>query len=149
MQDDVLNDKSRIIWIVRIHDCIVSFTWRCGVSTNANCFICGSRMPQSAVELVQNEFDNKVLVVAQKTYLSEDIDASNLFEYGTVCRIVNTMPHENDENCIKVLIEGLVPCQISRHSRHRWGRSGIICRFWKRLSPWIWPLKRKNRTKKR
>ncbi|MBR7559279.1 LON peptidase substrate-binding domain-containing protein, partial [Mycobacterium tuberculosis] len=36
-----------------------------------------------AVELAQNEFDNKVLVVAQKDSLSEDIDASNLFEYGT------------------------------------------------------------------
>ena len=31
-----------------------------------------------AVELAQNEFDNKVLVVAQKDSLSEDIDASNL-----------------------------------------------------------------------
>ena len=65
-----------------------------------------------AVELAQNEFDNKVLVVAQKDSLSEDIDASNLFEYGTVCRVVNTMPHENDENCIKVLIEGLYRAKL-------------------------------------
>ncbi|MBD3727094.1 MAG: LON peptidase substrate-binding domain-containing protein, partial [Moraxella osloensis] len=65
-----------------------------------------------AVELAQNEFDNKVLVVAQKDSLSEDIDASNLFKYGTVCRVVNTMPHENDENCIKVLIEGLYRAKL-------------------------------------
>lgn len=66
-----------------------------------------------AVELAQDEYDNKVLVVAQKDSLSEDIDASNLFEFGTVCRVVNTMPHENDENCIKVLIEGLYRAKLT------------------------------------
>ena len=66
-----------------------------------------------AVELAQQAYDNKVLVVAQKDSLSEDIDASNLFEYGTVCRVVNTMPHENDENCIKVLIEGLYRAKLT------------------------------------
>lgn len=60
-----------------------------------------------AVELAQNDYDNRVFVVAQKDSLSEDIDADNLYQYGTVCRVVNTMPHENDESCIKVLIEGL------------------------------------------
>lgn len=66
-----------------------------------------------AVELAQQAYDNKVLVVAQKDSLSEDIDASNLFKYGTVCRVVNTMPHENDENCIKVLIEGLYRAKLT------------------------------------
>ncbi|WP_414707577.1 endopeptidase La [Psychrobacter sp. UBA6291] len=59
-----------------------------------------------AVELAQAEYGNKVLVVAQKDSLTEDIDQDNLYQYGTVCRIVSTMPHDSDENCIKVLIEG-------------------------------------------
>ena len=59
-----------------------------------------------AVELAQAEYGNKVLVVAQKDSLTEDIDQDNLYQYGTVCRIVSTMPHDSDEDCIKVLIEG-------------------------------------------
>ncbi|WP_350608857.1 LON peptidase substrate-binding domain-containing protein, partial [Pseudoalteromonas sp. AC40-MNA-CIBAN-0181] len=59
-----------------------------------------------AVVLAQAEYGNKVLVVAQKDSLTEDIDQDNLYQYGTVCRIVSTMPHDSDENCIKVLIEG-------------------------------------------
>lgn len=47
-----------------------------------------------------------VFVVAQRDSLAEDISPENLYEYGTVCRIVQVIPHENDENCIKVLIEG-------------------------------------------
>ena len=65
-----------------------------------------------AVELAQNDYDNRVFVVAQQDSLSEDIDADNLFQYGTVCRVVNTMPHENDDNCIKVLIEGLYRAKL-------------------------------------
>lgn len=59
-----------------------------------------------AVELAQAEYDDLVLVVAQKDSLTEDIDQDNLYQYGTVCRIVSTMPHDSDDNCIKVLIEG-------------------------------------------
>ena len=59
-----------------------------------------------AVELAQVNYGDKVLVVAQKDSLTEDIDKDNLYQYGTVCRIVSTMPHDSDENCIKVLIEG-------------------------------------------
>lgn len=59
-----------------------------------------------AIELAQAEYNDHVLVVAQKDSLTEDIDQDNLYEYGTVCRIVSTMPHDSDENCIKVLIEG-------------------------------------------
>lgn len=71
------------------------------------------RLPSvKAVELAQSEYNNRVFVVAQKDSLSEDIDSENLFQYGTVCRVVNTMPHENDENCIKVLIEGLYRARL-------------------------------------
>ncbi len=65
-----------------------------------------------AVELAQEQFDNRVFVVAQKDSLSEDIDIDNLYQYGTVCRVVNTMPHENDDSCIKVLIEGLYRAKL-------------------------------------
>ena len=37
-----------------------------------------------AVELAQAEYGNKVLVVAQKDSLTEDIDQDNLYQYGTV-----------------------------------------------------------------
>ncbi len=59
-----------------------------------------------AVELAQAQYQDLVLVVAQKDSLTEDIDQDNLYQYGTVCRVVSTMPHDSDENCIKVLIEG-------------------------------------------
>lgn len=67
-----------------------------------------------AVELAQQDHNNRVFVVAQKDSLSEDIDQDNLYQYGTVCRVVNTMPHENDETCIKVLIEGLYRARLDQ-----------------------------------
>ena len=76
-------------------------------------FICGSYAFSQSSRACANEFDNKSIGGGTKRLsLSEDIDASNLFEYGTVCRVVNTMPHENDENCIKVLIEGLYRAKL-------------------------------------
>lgn len=60
----------------------------------------------NAVEVARNS-DNLVFVVAQKDSLTEDIDHDNLYQYGTVARIVQVVNHENDDNCIKVLIEGL------------------------------------------
>ncbi|OUY08249.1 endopeptidase La [Acinetobacter populi] len=60
----------------------------------------------NAVEVARNG-DNLVFVVAQKDSLTEDIDQDNLYQYGTVARIVQVVNHENDDNCIKVLIEGL------------------------------------------
>ena len=60
----------------------------------------------NAVEIARNS-DNLVFVVAQKDSLTEDIDHNNLYQYGTVARIVQVVNHENDDNCIKVLIEGL------------------------------------------
>ncbi|MHA3050517.1 endopeptidase La [Acinetobacter sp. ANC 4641] len=59
-----------------------------------------------AVDVARNS-DNLVFVVAQKDSLTEDIDQDNLYQYGTVAKIVQVVNHENDENCIKVLIEGL------------------------------------------
>lgn len=59
-----------------------------------------------AIEVAQEQFEDQVLVVAQKDSLSEDIQINNLYQYGTVCSIISTMPHDSDENCIKVLIEG-------------------------------------------
>ncbi|TSB23601.1 endopeptidase La [Psychrobacter sp. YGAH215] len=71
-----------------------------------------------AVELAQAEYGNKVLVVAQKDSLTEDIDHDNLYQYGTVCRIVSTMPHDSDENCIKVLIEGQYRARVDSIESH-------------------------------
>jgi len=71
-----------------------------------------------AVELAQAEYGNKVLVVAQKDSLTEDIDHNNLYQYGTVCRIVSTMPHDSDENCIKVLIEGQYRARVDTLEEH-------------------------------
>ena len=59
-----------------------------------------------AVDVARNS-DNLVFVVAQKDSLTEEIDHDNLYQYGTVAKIVQIVNHENDENCIKVLIEGL------------------------------------------
>lgn len=71
-----------------------------------------------AVELAQAEYDNQVLVVAQKDSLTEDIDQDNLYQYGTVCRIVSTMPHDSDDNCIKVLIEGQYRARVDELQDH-------------------------------
>ena len=60
----------------------------------------------NAVDVARNS-DNLVFVVAQKDSLTEDIDHDNLYQYGTVAKIVQVVNHENDENCIKVLIEGI------------------------------------------
>ncbi|MBO6152001.1 MAG: LON peptidase substrate-binding domain-containing protein, partial [Acinetobacter sp.] len=59
-----------------------------------------------AVDVARNS-DNLVFVVAQQDSLTEEIDHDNLYQYGTVAKIVQVVNHENDENCIKVLIEGL------------------------------------------
>ena len=67
----------------------------------------------NAVEVARNS-DNLVFVVAQKDSLTEDIDHDNLYQYGTVAKIVQVVNHENDENCIKVLIEGLHRSKLGR-----------------------------------
>ncbi|PNK61190.1 endopeptidase La [Psychrobacter sp. FDAARGOS_221] len=72
----------------------------------------GRQPSVEAVEIAQESYNDLVLVVAQKDSLTEDIQQDNLYEYGTVCRIVSTMPHDSDQNCIKVLIEGLYRVQL-------------------------------------
>ncbi|MEB3753446.1 endopeptidase La [Acinetobacter sp. MD2(2019)] len=67
---------------------------------------------------VARESDNLVFVVAQKDSLTEDIDQENLYQYGTVAKIVQVVNHENDENCIKVLIEGLHRAKLEQIIDH-------------------------------
>lgn len=64
-----------------------------------------------AVEVAQAD-DDLVFVVAQRDSLAEEINNDNLYQFGTVCRIVQVVNHENDENCIKVLIEGLYRAEL-------------------------------------
>jgi ATP-dependent Lon protease len=79
-----------------------------------------------AVELAQAEYGDKVLVVAQKDSLTEDIDQDNLYQYGTVCRIVSTMPHDSDENCIKVLIEGQYRARVDAIENHADSQDDVL-----------------------
>lgn len=72
----------------------------------------GRDLSVRAVEIAQDQYQDEVLVVAQKDSISEEIDQDNLYQYGTVCRIISTMPHDSDENCIKVLIEGLERAEL-------------------------------------
>ena len=67
----------------------------------------------NAVDVARNS-DNLVFVVAQKDSLTEEIDHDNLYQYGTVAKIVQVVNHENDENCIKVLIEGLYRAKLTK-----------------------------------
>ncbi|UNU73131.1 endopeptidase La [Moraxella nasovis] len=70
--------------------------------------------PQSlwAIEAAQDKHDGKIIIVSQKDSLSEEIDTDNLHDVGTICRIISTMPHDADSNCLKVLIEGLERTKI-------------------------------------
>lgn len=70
-----------------------------------------------AVEVARAD-DDLVFVVAQKDSLAEGIDNDNLYQYGTVCRIVQVVNHENDDNCIKVLIEGLYRARLDLIEDH-------------------------------
>ncbi|MBF7685001.1 endopeptidase La [Acinetobacter sp. B10A] len=70
-----------------------------------------------AVDVARSN-DNLVFVVAQKDSLTEDIDQNNLYQYGTVAKIVQVVNHENDENCIKVLIEGLHRSELKTIIEH-------------------------------
>lgn len=66
----------------------------------------------SAVNLSENDYNGEILLISQKDSLSEEIDVDNLSEYGTVCRIISTMPHETDKNCLKVLLEGIFRAKV-------------------------------------
>ena len=65
-----------------------------------------------AVNLSQNDYDGKILLVSQKNSQNEEIAIDDLHDHGTVCRIISTMPHEADPKCIKVLIHGLSRANI-------------------------------------
>ena len=72
----------------------------------------GREQSINATSLAQNEYDDHLFVVSQKDSLSEDISTDNLHEFGTLCRVVSTMPHDSDDNCLKVLIEGISRARI-------------------------------------
>lgn len=67
---------------------------------------------------VARQSDDLVFVVAQQDSMSEDIDHTNLYQYGTVARIVQVVDHDNDDNCIKVLIEGLYRAKLDQVIEH-------------------------------
>ena len=67
---------------------------------------------------VARQSDDLVFVVAQQDSMSEDIDHTNLYQYGTVARIVQVVDHDNDDNCIKVLIEGLYRAKLEQVIEH-------------------------------
>ena len=72
----------------------------------------GREQSIKAIELAQKSHEGKLIAVAQKDSLSEQIDIEDLHRYGTLCRIVSTMPHDSDDKCLKVLIEGLERVEI-------------------------------------
>ena len=74
----------------------------------------GREQSIKAIELAQKSHEGKLIAVAQKDSLSEQIDTEDLHRYGTLCRIVSTMPHDSDDKCLKVLIEGLERVEIGR-----------------------------------
>ena len=67
----------------------------------------GRAQSLKAIDIAKQDFGGTLFVVSQEDSLNEDIDVNNLYQYGTVCRVISTMPHESDENCLKVLIEGI------------------------------------------
>ncbi|MDO5650966.1 MAG: endopeptidase La [Moraxella sp.] len=66
----------------------------------------GRTQSVNAVELAENNFNGEIMLVSQKDSLSEEIDPDNLHSHGTLCKVISTMPHDSDEGCIKVLLEG-------------------------------------------
>ena len=84
--------------------------------------------PQSvnAVKVAENWYDGEIVLVSQKDSLSEEISPDNLHTHGTLCKVISTMPHDSDDECLKVLLEG----------RSRVAVNGVIedaeqkCAFW-------------------
>ena len=72
----------------------------------------GREQSINAIELADERFDGHLLVVSQKDSLSEEISTDNLYHFGTVCKVISTMPHDADENCLKVLIEGQMRAKV-------------------------------------
>lgn len=76
----------------------------------------GREQSIKAIELAQQHHDGKLVVVSQKDSLAEEIDIDDLYQYGTCCHIVSTMPHDADDKCLKVLIEGLERVKVDEVS---------------------------------
>ncbi|MDO4427026.1 MAG: endopeptidase La [Moraxella sp.] len=72
----------------------------------------GREQSIKAVEFAQEEYEGEILLVSQKDSLSENIDPNNLHTHGTVCRIISTMPHDTDKDCLKVLLEGVSRAKV-------------------------------------
>ncbi|MBS9779900.1 MAG: endopeptidase La [Moraxellaceae bacterium] len=66
----------------------------------------GRELSINAIDLAREEYDGQILVVTQKDSTTEEIEQDNLYSYGTICRVISTIPHDSDDNSIKVLIEG-------------------------------------------
>ncbi|MDO4250627.1 MAG: endopeptidase La [Moraxella sp.] len=81
-------------------------------STQIALFV-GRAQSIKAVQLAESDYKGNILLVSQKDSLSEDISPDNLHSHGTVCRIISTMPHETDKNCLKVLLEGIERVQVT------------------------------------
>ncbi|MDO4450731.1 MAG: endopeptidase La [Moraxella sp.] len=73
----------------------------------------GREQSLNAITLAEKNFDGRLLVISQKDSLTEEISTDNLYRFGTVCKIISTMPHDTDETCLKVLIEGQVRAEMT------------------------------------
>lgn len=89
----------------------------------------GRKASVNAIEQAKKLHDGLIFVVAQKDSLTEEIDNKNLYRYGTVCRVVNTLPHENDKSTIKVLIEGLYRAKLEDIVADSNGEDMLIAKF--------------------
>ncbi|WFF39619.1 endopeptidase La [Moraxella nasibovis] len=105
MTDEVLDHSQNTLPLLAVRDVVVYPHMQIAL------FV-GREQSIAAIKNAQDHFNEKILVVSQKDSLSEDIDTANLYEHGTVCRIISTMPHDNDDNCLKVLMEGLYRAKI-------------------------------------
>ncbi len=78
----------------------------------------GREQSIKAIELAQDAYDGELIVVSQKDSLAEEINVDDLYQFGTRCRIVSTMPHDSDDKCLKVLIEGLERVKVGEINDH-------------------------------
>lgn len=108
MTDEVLNlntENENLLPLLAVRDVVVYPQMQIAL------FV-GRKQSLTAIKTSQDQYNEKIFVVSQKDSLSEEIDINNLYEYGTVCRVISTMPHDNDDGCLKVLIEGLYRAKI-------------------------------------
>ncbi|MFC0819674.1 endopeptidase La [Moraxella marmotae] len=89
----------------------------------------GREQSISAIELSQEHHDGDLIVVSQKDSLAEEIDTEDLYQYGTRCRIVSTMPHDSDEKCLKVLIEGVERVKVGSISSAGGANDSLMAKF--------------------